>query len=230
VLLRSLFVLALVGVLAEVMVHGVHALAGSVLHRRAELIVHDEIVSATTAARTALVRAIEAGADPRALDPSPPPPSTDCRLYVRRGCALEGSARMSFSLPPAATPSPCPAGSCSVYEQENDAVEEGRVTVTIAAQAETVDGAVLAARSAELTFRTLRLPPYAALAGQADASSAPSGHTAAGDDAGAAPNGTAPGTLIDVLYENAVTGSTIPANVWHTQVQSPAATRPAWSP
>lgn len=228
-LLRSLFVLALVGALAEVMVHGVHALAGSVLRRRAELAVHDEIASATTAARAALVRAIEAGGDPRALDPSAPPPSTDCRLYLRRGCALEGSARISFSLPPAAMPSPCPAGSCSVYEQENNAVEEGRVTVTIAAQAKSVDGAVLAARSAELTFRTLRLPPYAALAGQADASAAPPVRTA-GDDAGAAPNGAAPGTLIDVLYENAVTGSTIPANVWHTQVQSPAATRPAWSP
>ena len=228
-LLRSLFVLALVGTLAETLVHGVHALAGSVFRGRAELAVQDEIASAATTARTVLVLAIEAGGDPRALDPSPPPPSMECRLYVRRGCALEGSATMSFSLPPPATPSPCPGGSCSVYEQENDAVEEGRVTVTIAAQAKATGGAVLAARTAQLTFRTLRLPPYAVLAGQADASAAPPGHTAAGDDAGAAPNGAAPGTLIDVLYENAVTGSTIPANVWQAQVQSRAAARPAWS-
>jgi hypothetical protein len=42
--------------------------------------------------------------------------------------------------------------------------------------------------------------------------------------------GAAPGTLIDVIYENAVTGSRMPANVWRSQVERPGTTTPPWSP
>jgi hypothetical protein len=228
-LLRTIFALMLFAALAETMVHGVHALAQIALRRQALLAVHDEIAVSTTAARDAIAKAIEAGGDPRSPDPVAPSPSPTCRLHLQDACALEGIATISFAIPPSAMPSPCPSGACTVYEQANDAVDEGRVDVTISAQATTAGGAVLASRSARLTFRTLRESPYAALAGQADGSIA-AGDTVPGDDAGAAPKGAAPGTLIDVLYENAVTGATIPANVWLSQVESRNARRPAWSP
>jgi hypothetical protein len=230
VLLRTIFALVLFAALAETLVHGVHALAQTVLRRQALLAVHDEIAAATTAARDAIARDIAAGGDPRSPDPMPPSPSPTCRLHVQRACALEGIATISFAIPPSATPSPCPSSACSVYEQENDSIDEGRVDATISAQAKSAAGDVLAMRSTRLTFRTLRVSPYAALAGQADGSLTAGEGTEAGDDAGAAPNGAAPGTLIDVLYENAVTGATIPANVWHSQVESPETKRPAWSP
>ncbi|MGA8533283.1 MAG: hypothetical protein WB615_04165 [Candidatus Tumulicola sp.] len=228
-LLRSLFALTLFAAIAETMLHGVHALAQSVLRRQALLAVHDELAASTTAARDAIARAIEAGGDPRAPNPIPPATSAVCRLRVGRGCALKGTATIAFAVQATGTPSPCPDGRCTISEQPNDSVAEGRVDAVVAAQATSTTGAVLAARSQRLTFRTLREAPYAALAGQAD-ETVPSDGTAAGDDAGAAPKGAAPGTLIDVLYENAATGATMPANVWQAQVEVSPANRAAWSP
>ena len=224
-LLRTLFALLLFAALAETIVHGIHALAQVTLHRQALLAVHGEIASATTAARDALARAIAGGADPRSPDPSPLPPTTICRLHIGSVCALAGRATIAFSSPGPA-PSPCPSDACSVYEQENDSVAEGRIDATVVAQALSNDGDVLASRVHHVTFRTLRVAPYAAMAGEGDATSAAS---LAGDDAGAAPIGAAPGTLIDVLYENARTGATMPANVWHAQAEAQRASR-RWKP
>ena len=72
--------------------------------------------------------------------------------------------------------------------------------------------------------------PYAALTGTLDDSLQALAPGGAGDDAGAVPNGTAPGTLIDVLYENQRTGAMMPANVWHAEIQRQAVTPSAWSP
>ena len=139
-----------------------------------------------------------------------------CRLRLRGECALEGSATVRFA--PAPSPSPCPDFACSVYEQGNDVVAEGRIEATIAAQALGPGGVLLASRVQSVVIRTLRIPPYAALAGQSDATGVAAGSP--GDDAGAAPAGTAPGTLIDVLYQNAITGAVIPANVWQSTAES----------
>lgn len=225
-LLRTLFALLLFVALAETIVHGMHALAQALLHRQALVGVHDEIASATTAARDALARAIAAGGDPRSPNPSPPPPALTCRLHIGSVCALAGRATIAFLPPRSPAPSPCPSDACSVYEQENDSIAEGRIGATIAAQALANNGAVLASRIQYVVFRTLRVAPYAATAGDTDATS---GAPAPGDDAGAAPFGAAPGTLIDVVFENAATGATMPANVWHAQTESQRAP-PEWKP
>lgn len=224
----------LLAALGETMVHAIHALAQAALRHQALIAVQAETISATTLARRAIARAISAGADPRTVEPEPPPPTSTCRLRGSHGCAIEGRATISFQPPvieSPETPPPCPSAACTVYEQENDAVSEGRVETTIAAQATAAGGALLAARVVRVTFRTLKIAPYAALSGGADATLAIAAAVPGpGDDGGAAPNGAAPGTLIDVLYENASTGATFPANVWRSQVQSRKPHPSPWSP
>lgn len=224
-LLRTLFALVLFGALADTLLHAVQAMAQTALRRQASIAVRAEIETATALARDAVAAAVAAGGDTRRLDPEPPPAKAVCRLRRNGGCALEARAIVRFSLP--VTASPCPQLSCTVYEQNNDAVGEGRIDATIEAEAVAPDGATLAFRTVRAVFRTLRVAPFAALAGDSDASalSAP----LPGDDAGAAPRGTAPGTLVDVLYRNAVTGETFPANVWQATAES-ANGATAWRP
>jgi hypothetical protein len=230
VLLRTLFALILLSALAESFVHGVHALAQAALHRQAGTAVRVELLSAATQARDAVARAIEAGGDPRHIVPVVPALAPVCRLRVRSRCAIEGVAQISFdsATGSSGSPVPCPSSACTIYLQGNDTVDEGRIVATIRAQALAPAGAVLATRSARIAFRTLRVEPFATLAGRQDASLPDV--TRPGDDGGAAPYGAAPGTLIDVRYENAVTGAGIPANVWRPQVQSDEAPPPPWLP
>jgi hypothetical protein len=229
VLLRTLFIMALFAVVAETIVHGVHALAQIELRRSAASGVAQQFQSATTSVQRSLAAAIEAGGDPQNLTPVVPALPATCIVANATGCALDGSATVTFA---AAQPSatPCADATCTIYIQDNDAVDEGRVTATIAAEAQAPNGAVLASRSQTVTFRTFRVAPYAALAGSLDGSLERLAGSGDGDDGGAVPNGTAPGSLIDVIYENRASKKSMPANVWHSQVQSFSAAPTAWSP
>ncbi len=229
-LLRTLFIVALFAVVAETIVHGVHALAQIALRRTAASAVQRQFESATTAAQRSLAAAIEAGGDPQNLTPVAPASAAICILAAANGCAVSGRATVSFTTAPLPSASPCASGACTIYVQDNDAVDEGRVRATIAAQAFAANGAVLASRSDAVTFRTFRVAPYAALAGSLDGSLLRLAGSGDGDDGGAVPNGTAPGSLIDVIYENRATKKSMPANVWRSQVQSSGAVREAWSP
>ena len=230
-LLRTLFVLLFFTALAETFVHGAHALAQAALRRQALVADRAEAATAVSLARDAVASAIASGHDPRDPQPVAPSPAPACVLASQTGCAMIATATIAFSTPPAnATPTPCPSDDCTIYEQGNDAVGEGRVDAAILTQVLGADGAVLATRSWRAAFRTWRLAPYAALAGELDESVAAIAGAGPGDDGGAAPIGTAPGTLIDVLYENRVSGATMPANVWQSQVQRSVTAPPAWSP
>jgi hypothetical protein len=230
-LLRSLFVLLLFFALAETMVHGAHALAQVILRRAAASAVHDALTTATFAAQGAIAAAIAAGADPRSVTPIAPSPSATCVASGQAGCAIEAGAAVRFAAIAQATPMACASDGCAVYEQGNDAVAEGRIGATLSAQAFSPSGAVLARRTQTVVFRTWRVAPYAALSGSADGSLGAFNASAAGADAGEVPAGTAPGTLIDVLYQNRATGATLPANVWHPQADGSALNAPpAWSP
>lgn len=228
-LLRTLFVLVLFAALSETIVHGAHAMAQTLLRREAAAAVRQELAAATAQSRASIAAAIAAGADPRDALPAAPSPSATCAIVTAAGCALQAKAAITFSV---ASPSAsaCPSDGCTVYEQDNDAVTEGRVIADVRAQASSANGTILASRDARLTFRTWRVAPYAALTGTLDASLEAVAPAGAGDDGGAVPSGTAPGTLIDVLYENQRTGATIPANVWHAEIQRQAVTPSAWSP
>lgn len=230
-LLRALFGLIFLAAIAETTIHGAGALAQAVLRREAGVAVHQQVLIATTTAQQAIAGAIAAGANPSGTFlPAAPVPESTCVLASVAGCAMAGNASIAFAAPASSAASPCPQASCTVYFQQNDAVSEGRIDATIAASATAPDGTVLATRTVQVVFRTLRDAPYATLAGSLDASMDALNGSGGGDDGGAAPVGAAPGTLIDVIYENALTGSTMPANVWHSQVQRPGTNAEAWSP
>jgi hypothetical protein len=229
VLLRTLFVLVLFAALSETIVHGAHALAQTLLRREAALAVRQELATSTVQARESIADAVAAGADPRDAIPAAPSPAATCAVATASGCALLTKATIAFSAA-AATASPCANDGCTVYEQDDDAVTEGRVVADVSAEASSADGSILASRDQRLTFRTWRVAPYAALTGALDESLEALAPAGAGDDGGAVPNGAAPGTLIDVLYKNQRTGVTIPANVWHPENQRQTAVPSAWSP
>ena len=229
-LLRTLFIIALFAVVAETIVHGAHGLAQITLRRTAASGIQRQFESATTAVRQSLAAAVEAGGDPQNLSPVAPAPAATCILAAANGCAVDGRATISFTAAASPSATPCSSGTCTIYVQENDAVDEGRIRATIAAQALAPNGAVLASRSETVTFRTFRVAPYAALAGSLDGSLERLAGSSGGDDGGAAPNGTAPGSLIDVLYENRATKKSMPANVWRSQVERIDAVREPWSP
>jgi hypothetical protein len=231
VLIRTLFVVLLFATLAETIVHGAQSLAQVTLRRQAATAAHDELVAAAASARDAIARAVQAGGDPRALQPVAPSPVPTCRLSGASGCLLTGASVIAFSSSASGSggTTPCEGDACTIYEQGNDNVAEGRIGVTITSQIAATNGAVVEQRTAAIAFRTLLVAPYASIVGGLDGSNAMSG-TTAGDDGGAAPNGTAPGTLIDVLYQNASTGATMPGNVWQPQLQNAAGSPPAWSP
>ncbi len=215
--------------LGETTLQATHALAQVVVRRQALDAVHAQIETSVTSARNAVAAAIAAGADPASPAPVAPSPSATCRVAAQNGCAIVASSSIQF-VPSATSPqASCPSDGCAAYEQGNDAVEEGRIDALIDAEATGSSGTALASRSARVTFRTMAIAPYAILAGSADASLAAGSGNPAGDDGGAVPQGSSPGTLVDVVYRNRASGAAMPANVWRAAGGS-AGSAPAWSP
>ena len=230
-LLRTLFALLLLAVLGETIAHGVQALAQTMLKRQARVAVQAQLLDSIAQTRQSIAAAIAAGGDPGQPPAIAPTPAAACRLSTAHGCAIQAAATISFEAALSPSGPPCPNGACTTYAQGNDAVAEGRVDAEIFVRALVpATGAVLASRNVRVTFRTQRVAPYATIAGRDDETLDALSAGGNGIDAGAAPNGTAPGTLVDVLYENKQTGVTMPGNVWQANVGRPDAGAPAWSP
>lgn len=99
---------------------------------------------------------------------------------------------------------------CATNVQENDHVNEGRVTVRVRVVVAGADGTVFARRDRYALFRTLRVAPYATLVGERDAAGGTIASGAAeGDDAG-----IPAATTTNVRYVNARTGAQMDANAW----------------
>jgi hypothetical protein len=230
VLLRALFLLLAFATLTETIVAGAHALAGAMLKEQAATALRQQLDGSIVQAQAAVASAIAGGADPRSVQPSAPAASVTCALAAANGCAIETTATVSFATAPTTSPTPCPHGQCSIYNQGNDRIDEGRIAATIAARALAPNGTVLAERSGQAIFRTMRVAPYAVQAGALDESLAAFDGAGAGDDGGAVPTDGSPGTLIDVVYVDTRNGKSMPANVWRAQTQTQAATASAWRP
>ena len=225
-LLRAMFLLALISLLGETIVHGAGALAQSSLRFRALSAARTEIAAAISNEQASIAQAIASKTDPRSV-PLPSPEPT-CVFSDGANCSIQAQAQLSLaSAEPSATPSACPEASCTIYLQGNDNVAEGRLAVNVFANVTASDGTVLASRSATVTFRTFNTAPYATLAGSLDATLDDIARGENGDDGGAT-NGSA--TLVNVEYLNASDPSAtpIPGNVWRPQDQHPAAAANQW--
>ena len=222
-LLRALFLALAIAALAETLLHASATLALTALRERGVEAVQAEFASAAQTAQSEIAAAAEENVLPTAL----PSPSPTCALAGPTGCELTASASIDLATP-AATPSVCPSAGCGAYLQENAAIDEGRAAVTIDAIVTNSSGTDVATRSATVVFRTLRIAPYAALTGVLDDTLDGVSGTS-GDSAGEVPTDATAGTLINVLYRNAQSGATMPANVWSGIAPSAPLSR-TWSP
>ena len=231
-LLRVVFLIAMLTVLVQAIVFGSVVLARATIARRTAAIASAATLDATTQAQSLLASAIASNGGPLALPSLAPSPSSTCALAASdASCALAVTTSVRFITPqvtPVASPSPCPAAQCTTYWQANQYVAEGRIDAQVSAVV--IDGrnALLARRDVLLRFRDIAVAPYAILAGSVDLrGTLPS--DSVGDDAGnlGAVNG---GTLVDVVYRNASSAIETPANVWIPHGPSLAGTATAWDP
>jgi len=212
-LLRTMFLLAMLVVLAETIVHGAASLAQAALRQRA-----------LDSARTAFVSGVRAAQASIAQGVAPAPIAT-CAFADANGCELNVATTIAAATP-AATPEStgCPATPCTVSLQNNSAVDEARSSFAISSVVRSASGATLAMRSGIVVFRTFATPPYAVIAGGVDATLGALLEGGAADDAGA------PNTLITVENQPSGGGVATTANVWQPLVENPVPASPAWEP
>jgi hypothetical protein len=208
-----MFLLALLAVLGETIVHGAASLAQAALRARA-----------LDAARTAFVSGERAAQASFAQGTAPEPIAT-CAFADANGCEINVQTTIAAATPsaaPAATA--CPGTPCTVMLQGNSAVSEGRTTFLISSVVSAATGATLATRSGTVAFRTFAAPPYAAIVGDADATLSALLDSGAADDAGE------PTTLITVEYDPNGGGANTAGNVWQPVIENPPSAAPAWEP
>ena len=212
-LLRTMFLLVLVTVLGETIVHGAASLALAALRQRAIDTARIAFISGTRAAQASIAQAVA------------PAPIATCAFADVNGCEINVVTTITPAAPSAAPASTaCPGTPCTVELQSNSAVSESRATFLISSVVRSASGATLAVRSGTVAFRTFATPPYAAIIGGSDATLDALIGAGAADDAGAA------NTLITVEYQPATGGATTVGNVWQPLVESPASAAPAWEP
>ena len=212
-LLRTIFLLALLTALGETIVHGAASLAQAALRQRA-----------LDAARTGFVSGVRAAQASIAQGVAPVPVAT-CAFADANGCEIVAKTTVATATPsvaPAATG--CPGTPCTVILQDNSAVREARATFVISSVVSSATGATLATRSGTVAFRTYATPPYASIVGGADATLGALLNGGAADDAGA------PTTLITVEYDPSGGSASTTGNVWQALIENPASAAPAWEP
>ena len=220
-LLRTIFMLALVAIAGEAIVHAPGALARAALHQRALDAARTALAAGVGEAQATIALALQA--NPGAAAVPLPMPLATCAYSDANGCELR--VQTVFATPtPAAAPSPasCPQTDCVVMLQGNSAVAEARITWRITATVSAPAGAQLATRSAVAAFRTYGAPPYASLAGGVDASIDALMTGGVADDAGS------PSSLITVQYAPSGGGAGTSGNVWDALTQTSATAAPAW--
>lgn len=221
-LLRALFLIALIAVLAETMVYGAAALAHVALRQREISALRAAFSAAIASTQASAAHAVASGGNPALALPAP---FATCYDSSSAGCAIAATATVSIPAP-AASPATCPGTDCTIYLQGNTAVAESRVTYHVTASVLARNGDVVATRNSDVTFRTFAMPPYVSLAGSLDDTLDAIVDGSVGDDGG---NANAAGTLISVEYVlSGAAASPQPGNVWHATQQHPATSAPAW--
>jgi hypothetical protein len=210
-LLRTMFLVALLAAIAETIVHGAASLAQVALRQRAVDVARTAFVSGVHAAQTV---AAQGGV---------PAPLATCAYADANGCEIDVQTTFATPTPAAApTPAACPGTACTVVMQANSSVNEGRVAYVISSVVSSANGAPLASRSGMVTFRTFASAPYASVVGSTDGTLNALMNGGTADDAGAT------NSLITVEYDPSIGGVSTPGNVWQPIVESPASAAPAW--
>lgn len=210
-LLRTLFLIALLAAIGETIVHGAASLAQVALRQRAADVARIAFIGGVRAAQTA---AAQGGV---------PAPVATCAYADADGCEI--NVQTTFATPTAVaapTPAACPGTPCTVLMQANSSVSEGRAAYIISSIVRATNGAPLASRVAMVTFRTFATAPYASIAGSTDGTLDALMNGGTADDAGAT------NSLITVEYDLGSGGEATAGNVWRPVLESPPSAAPAW--
>ncbi len=221
-LLRTLFVLLMLGVVGETIVQSAFALTRTLIARRAERAVDAGYQRALASLENAAASALASGADPRALVVPSPSPAATClpKAGAQNGCALTvvATVHVATATPdPVGTPAAPVCGeqnACVLNAQRNDLVSEGRILASIEITATDANGARVLDRTRAVRLRTFRQAPYVVVAGARDLTNATIANDAVeGDDGGRVDSGS---TLINVEYRSSACPACPPisANVW----------------
>ncbi len=220
-LLRTVFLLALLAVLGETIVHGAASLAQAALRQRALDAARLAFVSGVRAAQNSVAQSI--ASNPQTSSFAAPAPTATCAYADANGCEINVQTTFATqTAAPAPSPTSCPGTACTIVLQSNSAVSEARASFAIASVVSAASGATLASRSGVVAFRTFATSPYTSIVGGTDTSLNGLINGGAGDDAGAA------NTLITVVYDPSAGGSSTAGNVWQPIIESPASAAPAW--
>ncbi|HUN30158.1 MAG TPA: hypothetical protein VMV65_10170 [Alphaproteobacteria bacterium] len=218
-LLRTVFLLALLAVLGESIVHGAASLAQAALRQRALDAARVAFINGVRTAQASVAQ--DVAANPGSSSFAAPAPIATCAYAGANGCEM--TVQTSF-MAPSAMPSStaCPGTSCTIELQGNSSVNEARASFIISSVVSSANGAPLGSRSGVVAFRTFATPPYASIVGGTDTTLDALTNGGAGDDGGSSR------TLIDVEYDPRGGGASTAGNVWQPAVESPASAAPAW--
>ncbi|MGR4065259.1 MAG: hypothetical protein ACLQPV_07395 [Vulcanimicrobiaceae bacterium] len=211
-----LFLLGASAALVSSLIAGTQATARIVLQHKALA-----ALRATYGTRVARIQSALADSLASGTSESRVPDESGCALVRADGaCAIEVTASSRFDAAPG-----------GALLQQNDTVAEGRTAAVVDVVALGSSGQVLGERHGRIVFRTLHTPPWTLLSGNLDAAFDTANETnVPGDDGGMMPGTSSPGTLIDIVYQNAATGAEIPANVWRTTPPQAGGASAPWSP
>jgi hypothetical protein len=221
-LLRTLFLVVFLGILAEVAVHGAAALARATLETHVRQGLRSALSSAVAAVESSI--ASSGGSTASIALPTPMATCFDTRSAV---CAIAVTVVATIPSPVAsASPATCPQTDCTVYLQGNSTVAESRFVVRLTATASAANGDVVASRSGDVAFRTFASAPYVSPAGSLDETLNTIADGGVGDDGG---NESAAGSLVNVEYlPSGANGPAISGDVWRTLEEHPATNAPPW--
>lgn len=240
-LANALFCTAIVALLASTILTGGIAMTRAAIHRAASAYVAGGYQHGIQIVESTLAADMQNGGLPSPLPPvgAQPPQCADapCRYFT--------TETAQFTTVTLSTPSPScdiAQSNCANGEESNAYVAESRVTSRITVVVSDPGGNSLATKSADVTFRTLRRPPYAIVAGFRDGGfDDVASEGAPGDDGGlvlqspapcaSAQPGTSDDTSIRVAYQNEQTNACTDASTFAAQSYSQSPSAPAgWSP
>lgn len=219
-LLRTLFLLALMAAISETIVYGAASLARAELAHRAVAAARAQFAAAVGREQQTLAQTISAGGAPSAAAPQP---IATCVTSTSQGCSLSANTTISPQAAPVVSQTACPNTDCTIYNQSNDIVSEGRLSVQIQTTITAPNGSTLATRSGTVIFRTFKVPPYAVLSGSLDSTLDAIANNGMGDDGG---SNSANGTLVNVEYQS--TTGKMSGDVWQRDNEQQGSAAPAW--
>ncbi|HEY8320354.1 MAG TPA: hypothetical protein VIG46_01005 [Candidatus Baltobacteraceae bacterium] len=228
-LLRTIALVAFVVALATALLHACAALARARVHRAAAIAAAAGFDRGLAAAQVAIATAIAGGDDPRSVAFVAPTPAPACASVAADGsCALTVAVAIASTTAQAVGSGSAPCASACAWDlQGNDAVEEGRLALRVTASAVGPNGTIFSTRDRYALFRTTRVPPFASLIGERDATGEGVALGASeGEDAG-----TPALTTVDVRYVNGTTGASVEGNAWRSGAwEHDDAGATAWEP